>query len=211
MGMVNFMRGVAIGFSIAAPVGPIAILCIRRTLTDGWLMGLISGLGAATADMIYGGVAAFGLRAVSDFLLIQHVWFRILGGLFLIFLGIRIALSNPTEGKNYNSGKSVPGTFLTTLILTLSNPVTILSFAAIYSGFGFGYQIESITESTWMIFGVFLGSSLWWVILSGVVGILRSRFTKPLLMWINRFSGGAITVFGIVIVLAVLKPEISGW
>jgi len=201
--MANFMRGVVIGFSIAAPVGPIALLCIRRTLSDGWLVGLISGLGAATADMIYGGVAVFGLRAVSDFLLVQHIWFRTLGGLFLIFLGIRIALSNPTERKEPNPGKSIPGTFLTSLILTLSNPVTILSFAAMYSGFG--VQTGSFTDSTLMIFGVFLGSSLWWFILSGVVNILRTRFTKPLLVWINRLSGGAITVFGIVIVLAVLN------
>lgn len=200
-----FLKGVAIGFSIAVPVGPIGILCIRRTLNDGWWSGLTSGLGAATADMLYGSIAAFGIRAVSEFLLDQQMWIRILGGFFLVFLGIRIILSNPSGMEVQSSRRGLLAAFFTTLILTLSNPLTIVSFAAMFTGFDLVSQGVTLSDSTLMVLGVFLGSSLWWFILSGGVNILRTRLDVSLLKWVNKISGGVIAAFGIVIIFSVIS------
>ena len=200
-----FFRGVAIGFSIAAPVGPIGILCIQRTLRDGWLTGMLSGLGAACADMVYGGIAVVGIRAVSEFLLGQQVWIRIVGGLFLIYLGIRTIFSIPTEGEIPTSQRGLLGAFISTFLLTLTNPVTILSFGAIFAGFGLLNQGVSYSVSAMVVLGVFCGSGLWWFILSGGINLLRSRFNVSLLKWVNRLSGGVITTFGSIIILTVLK------
>lgn len=200
-----FMRGVAIGFSIAAPVGPIGILCIRRTLNDGWSIGMLSGLGAACADMVYGGIAAFGISAVSEFLLSQQVWIRTIGGFFLIYLGIRTIFSIPSEGEMPDSRRGLLGAFLSTFLLTLTNPMTILSFGAMFAGFGLLNEGVSYSVSTLMVLGVFLGSGLWWLVLSGGVSLLRARFSVSLLKWVNKFSGGIITVFGIVILLGAFQ------
>jgi threonine/homoserine/homoserine lactone efflux protein len=200
-----FMKGLAIGFSIAVPVGPIAILCISRTLKDGWGLGLTSGFGAATADMLYGGIAAFGIRAVSEFLLDQQMWIRLLGGLFLTFLGIRIIFSTLSEVEIPSSRRGLLSAYLSTLVLTLSNPLTILSFGAVFAGFDLISESVSYSDSIMMVFGVFLGSSLWWFILSSGVSILRARFNDSLLKWVNRLSGGVIITFGIIIILSVLK------
>jgi threonine/homoserine/homoserine lactone efflux protein len=200
-----FMKGLAIGFSIAVPVGPIAILCISRTLKDGWGLGLTSGFGAATADMLYGGIAAFGIRAVSEFLLDQQMWIRLLGGLFLTFLGIRIIFSTLSEVEIPSSRRGLLSAYLSTLVLTLSNPLTILYFGAVFAGFDLISESVSYSDSIMMVFGVFLGSSLWWFILSSGVSILRARFNDSLLKWVNRLSGGVIITFGIIIILSVLK------
>lgn len=194
----------AIGFSIAAPVGPIGILCIRRTLNDGWSMGMMSGLGAAFADMVYGSIAAFGISTVSEFILGQQMWIRILGGLFLIYLGIRTIFSTPSEKEIPSSRRGLLGAFLSTFLLTLTNPLTILSFGAMFAGFGLISEGVSYSVSTMMVLGVFLGSSLWWFFLSGGVSLMRARFSVPFLKWVNKFSGGIITVFGMVILLGAL-------
>lgn len=199
-----FMKGVAIGFSIAAPVGPIGILCIHRTLSDGWSTGMLSGLGAACADMVYGGIAAFGIRAVSEFLLGQQVWIRTVGGLFLIYLGIRTIFSVPSEGEMPSSQRGLLGAFLSTFLLTLTNPMTILSFGAMFAGFGLLNEGVGYSVSALIVLGVFLGSGLWWFILSGGISLLRTRFNISLLKWVNKFSGGIITIFGIVILLSAL-------
>jgi threonine/homoserine/homoserine lactone efflux protein len=200
-----FLRGVAIGFSIAAPVGPIGILCIHRTLSDGWSTGMLSGLGAACADMVYGGIAAFGIRAVSEFLLSQQVWIRTVGGLFLIYLGIRTIFSVRLEREIPSSQRGLLGAFLSTFLLTLTNPVTILSFGAMFAGFGLLTEGVSYSVSALIVLGVFLGSGLWWFLLSGGVNLLRTRFNISLLKWVNRLSGGVITTFGIIIILSMIK------
>jgi threonine/homoserine/homoserine lactone efflux protein len=199
------LRGVAIGFSVAAPVGPIGILCIHRTLSDGWSTGMLSGLGAACADMVYGGIAAFGIRAVSEFLLNQQVWIRTVGGLFLIYLGIRTIISVPSEREMPSSQRGLLGVFLSTFLLTLTNPMTILSFGAMFAGFGLLNEGVSYSVSGLIVLGVFLGSGLWWFLLSGGVNLLRTRFSVSLLKWVNRLSGGVITTFGVIIILSALK------
>jgi threonine/homoserine/homoserine lactone efflux protein len=192
------LKGMLIGFSIAAPVGPIGVLCIRRTLAEGRLVGLATGLGAATADAFYGFVAAFGLTFISTFLVSQQFWLRAIGGAFLLYLGIRTFLSRPATDSTAGSGRGLPGAYATTLLLTLTNPLTILSFAVVFAGLGLGSTSGDYLTAALLVAGVFLGSACWWLILSGGVSLLRARFTYTGLWWVNRISGILILMFGIV-------------
>ncbi len=202
---ISFLiRGLLIGLSIAAAVGPISILCIQRTLERGQLYGLVSGLGAATADAFYGSIAAFGLTVISTFLLNQHLWIRLLGGIFLLYLGIKTFTRRPAEKAAVAQAHSFPGAYLSTLLLTLTNPTTILSFIAIFAGIGVGGASKSYLSAATVVGGVFLGSALWWVILTGGVSLLRKRFTPRWLLWINRCSGIGILLFGIIALFSVL-------
>ena len=166
------ISGLIIGFSIAAPVGPIGVLCIRRTLAEGRLHGLISGLGAATADAMYGCIAAFGLTFISGALVRQQVWLRLLGGTFLIFLGVKTVLAKPSEKLSSEKRTGLLGAYGSTFFLTLTNPMTILSFAAIFAGIGLGSAVADYSSAALLVFSVFAGSALWWLILSGTVGLL---------------------------------------
>jgi threonine/homoserine/homoserine lactone efflux protein len=220
------LRGLLIGVSIAAPVGPIGILSIRRTLTDGLLIGVLTGLGAATADAIYGAIAGFGLTFVSSLLIQQGFWLRAVGGLFLCYLGIRIFLSQPSrEAANLSvkpsvqpyaqenaqenwqekdhqvmgrSVKTLAGAYFSTVFLTLTNPATILSFAAVFAGLGLANRQNSYPEATVLVLGVFLGSALWWLLLCGAVSLFRARFDAARLRWLNRVFGFMLLTFGII-------------
>lgn len=193
-----FFRGLIIGFSIAAPVGPIGVLCIRRTLADGRLSGLVSGLGAATADMLYGCVAGFGLTFISSFLVGQQLWLRLFGGVFLLYLGIKTLLSKPSEQAAKASGTGLLGAYVSTFLLTVTNPLTIISFVAIFAGLGLANTSGSYSSAFILVLGVFLGSAAWWLLLTGGVGLLRTKFNTQGLLWVNRISGMVITVFGAV-------------
>src|SRR5918997_6693891 len=157
-----------IGFAIAAPVGPIGVLCIRRTLAEGRLSGLVSGLGAATADAVYGAVAALGLTFVTEFLIGGEAWLRLVGGAFLVFIGVRTFLARPVERAAPSARSGLPGAYASTFFLTLTNPTTILSFAAIFAGLEVaGDASGSALSAMLLVLGVFLGSAAWWVVLSG--------------------------------------------
>jgi threonine/homoserine/homoserine lactone efflux protein len=196
------LRGLVIGFSIAAPVGPIGVLCIRRTLADGRAFGLLSGLGAATADAIYGCIAGFGLTLVSDFLVDQQVWLRLVGGVFLLYLGVKTFLSKVAKEAAPVKGVGLAGAYASTLFLTLTNPMTILSFVGIFAGMGLA---ESSTRGAALtVLGVFLGSALWWLALSGVVGLFQDRVGQGLLRWVNRISGAVIAGFGALALLSLV-------
>ena len=196
------VRGIVIGFAIAAPVGPIGVLCIRRTLADGRAAGLATGLGAATADAIYGAMAAFGLTALTDLLVGGQTWIRAIGGVFLIYLGIRTMSAEPAERAARLRGPGLVGAYATTFMLTLTNPMTILSFAAIFATIGIGASGYDLGPAVSLVLGVFLGSALWWLSLSGVVGLLRSRFDMARLGWVNRISGGIIIAFGLAAIVS---------
>ncbi len=202
MNLEFLARGLLIGFSIAAPVGPIGLLCIRRTLADGRAVGLLSGLGAATADALYGAVAGFGLTFVADFLAEQRVWLRLVGGLFLLYLGLRTFLAGPAERAATARGFGLLGAYASTFALTLTNPTTILSFAAIFAGLGVAGASAGYRSAGLLVLGVLLGSALWWCLLSGGVGFFRDRVTTRALRWINRLSGAMILAFGVVALLS---------
>ena len=202
MGLEFLAGGLLIGFSIAAPVGPIGLLCIRRTLAEGRAVGLLSGLGAATADSLYGAVAGFGLTFVADFLAEQRVWLRLVGGLFLLYLGLRTFLAGPAERAATARGFGLLGAYASPFALTLTNPTTILSFAAIFAGLGVAGASAGYGSAGLLVFGVLLGSALWWCLLSGGVGFFRDRVTPRALRWVNRLSGAMILAFGVVALLS---------
>lgn len=206
-------RGWLLGLAIAAPVGPIGILCIKRSLTQGWRFGLVSGLGAATADGIYGCIAGFGLTVVSQFLVAQQFWLQLVGGLFLIYLGIRTlreALAQATHLDDNPPEDNTPSrplevslfkAYSSTLLLTLTNPVTILSFAAMFAGLGM--TTSNRIGSSLLVSGVFSGSACWWLLLCSGVSLLRQRIASKQLRWINGASAGILLVFGIGAVMAI--------
>lgn len=196
------VKGIVLGFSIAAPVGPIGVLCIRRTLAEGRAAGLVSGLGAATADAIYGGVAGFGITFVSSLLISQQVWLRLVGGAFLCYLGVKTFLATTAESAAAVRGDGLIGAYASTFFLTLTNPMTILSFAAIFAGLGVASAGGNYLSAGVLVLGVFLGSALWWLILSGGVSLFRSGFNLRGLRWLNRISGGIITTFGLFALLS---------
>ncbi|MEI6777036.1 MAG: LysE family transporter [Chloroflexales bacterium] len=198
------LRGVLVGFAIAAPVGPIGVLCIRRTLADGRMTGFVSGMGAATADMIYGMVAALGLTAVADLLTGVSLWTRLLGGIFLCYLGARTFFEAPSERPATAGARGLLGAYASTLALTITNPATIISFAGVFAGMGVASGVSGYGDALLLVAGVFSGSALWWVLLSGGVSLLRSRVTPNLLRWVNRGAGMIILVFGAVALVSLL-------
>lgn len=190
------MKGIAIGFAIAAPVGPIGVLCIRRSLAEGRRVGLATGLGAATADAAYGAVAAFGLTAISQFLVGQMFWLGLMGGLFLCWLGVRTFMSRPQDRAEELGGRGCLPAYLSTTLLTLTNPMTILSFGVVFARFGLGASPDYPAASA-LVAGVFLGSATWWLMLSSGVGLCRSRVEVQWMQAVNRVSGAVIFAFGV--------------
>lgn len=203
MDVATLLTGLVLGFSIAAPVGPIGVLCIRRTLADGRLAGFVSGLGAATADAFYGAVAGFGLTAISSALVSQQLWLRAVGGLFLLYLGLKTLRSLPGDRPAAARGRrGLAGAYASTLALTLTNPMTILSFVAIFAGLGLGAGGTTAGGALMLVLGVFLGSALWWLCLSAGVGLFRLRLGPRTLRWANVLSGAIIIAFGVAALLS---------
>ena len=205
MDFIYLLKGLAIGFSIAAPpVGPISLLCIRRTLAKGSLYGFVSGLGTATADATYGCIAGFGLTIISNFLVNQQTWVRLIGGAFLCYLGVKTFLAKPGEQATSVEEDSLAGAYFSMLFLTLTNPLTIISFAAFFASLGLAGRHGNFASASVLVLGVFIGSALWWLILSTGVGLFRDKFNARALRWVNRISGGVITMFGVVAMVSVV-------
>lgn len=198
--MPVFLKGIVIGFSIAAPVGPIGIICIRRTLAEGRPAGILSGMGAASADLIYGVIAAFGLTVIQSALLSSAGWLKIIGGLFLLFLGGKTFFA-PTRSNPEiivpDKGKGLLSAYVNTFFLTLTNPVTILSFIAIFSAVSVSTNTGDNTSPFLLVVGVFLGSAAWWLTLSALVSFFRSRFNQGWMTGVNRIAGAIIVAFGL--------------
>ncbi len=191
-------KGLILGFSIAAPVGPIGVLCIRRTLSFGRNSGVISGLGAASADAFYGFVAGFGLTVISNFLINQQLWLSLIGGIYLCFLGIKSFNAKLASMSSDVENIGLWESYFSTLGLTLTNPVTILSFVAIFAGLGLVSSESSFLAAFYMVMGVFLGSAAWWLTLSGIVSLFRDKFNSQSMVWINRIAGVILLGYGIV-------------
>jgi len=191
-----FLSSWVIGMSIAAPVGPIGVLCMRRTLVYGWRLGFVSGMGAATADAFYGILAAFGLTALTAVLLDGVIVLQVVGGLFLLWIGWHTLNTKPTtptsELSDHDEVLSVPRAYGSILVLTLTNPMTILAFLGIFAGMAIG---EHWTEKVIVVVGVFAGSLSWWLLLSVGVSVLPVRPHHQL--WINRASGMLILLFAL--------------
>jgi len=204
IGLWLLSKGLMAGLAIAVPVGPVNVLCASRTLRKGRLSGLLSGFGAATADAFYGAIAGFSITFVIQFLKREEFWIRIFGGLLLIAIGVmyfrkppQSALKRPDDGADHSD-------FSSTLLLTLTNPTSILSFMAVLAGLGMEGQ-----RASWLtlllVAGIFCGSMLWWVILVLLVNRFRDRFDERAMCWMNRIAGFAIGGFGIATFLLGLR------
>lgn len=198
------LKGLILGFSIAAPVGPIGILCIRRTLASGMGYGLISGLGAATADAVYGMIAAFGLSLLTQLLIDHSTYLQFGGSLFLFYLGYSIIRAQPATKPAEAQGNNYRMAYFSTLVLTLTNPMTILSFGAVFAGVGL-IGGRDFADAASLVAGVFGGSALWWLVLSGTVHSVRSLVKGSVFLWINRLSGMIMLAFGLVTLLSLFK------
>jgi len=198
MEQVFFLKGIMIGFVIAAPVGPIGVLCARRTLLHGRRAGFFSGMGAATADSLYGFIAAFGLSFISDLLVAHQTALRLFGGSILVYLGVKAFAAHPVKKNELpKSARHYAGMYSSTFFLTLTNPMTIFSFAAVFAGFGLAGIKGSVLSSAILVLGVFLGSALWWLFLVGLFSLYGRRFQSHELVWVNRVTGVIITASGI--------------
>jgi len=204
MTVILFLKGVIAGVSMAVPVGPIGILCIRRTLLEGRLSGFVSALGLATADVVFGCIAGFGLTFVSDFLISQQVWLRLIGGIFLCIIGLRVLWSKFVERESTCGGKGLLGAYTSMFFLTLTYPMTVLIFLGIFAGLGIGNARGNYVAIAALVLGVFVGSILWWGILSSFIGALRDRFRTQNWQWVNKISGIVVIGFGLVVLLSLV-------
>jgi putative LysE/RhtB family amino acid efflux pump len=185
-------KSILIGLAIAAPVGPMSMLCIHRTLERGQPAGLVFGAGIAAADGTYAAVAAFGITAVSSALLAGTAWIRLLGALLLVYLGLRIALARPDARPATSVAASGIEAFATAYGLTITNPPTILYFASVFASFS---PLSSMLQAAGFSAGVFAGSMMWWVVLTSVVARSAHALQPPVMIWINRGSGALLIVF----------------
>jgi threonine/homoserine/homoserine lactone efflux protein len=203
MELTIFLKGIFIGFAMTVPVGPIGIMCIRKTLTGGRLRGLIIGLGAATADFFYGCVAAFGLTIIEDTLVSQRIWIRLAGGALLLFLGVRTFRAKPADPKIPINSMGILRSYFTTVFLTLTNPLTIFAFIAVFAALGLGNGLRYFSASA-LVAGVFIGSCLWFLVLSSAVTLFKKRLDLVGLQWVNRISGVLIIFSGIIVMASLL-------
>jgi threonine/homoserine/homoserine lactone efflux protein len=199
-GLELLIRGILAGLIITAPVGPVNVLCVQRTVTKGWRSGLFSGFGSAVADTLYATVAGFSISFVIQFLLRELFWIRFFGGILLILLGVWYYFRPPQPVERKNGRESDTEDSASTFLLTLTNPTTILSFLAVLAALGLG-QSRPWYLTMLMVGGIFCGAMLWWVVLTGIANRLRDRFTTRGMLWMNRIGGLAIGAFGVITLL----------
>jgi threonine/homoserine/homoserine lactone efflux protein len=197
-----FLKGLIIGILVNAPLGPIGWLCVQRTLSKGKLYGLVSGFGAATADAIYSFIPAFGLTLLSSFLVEHQAWFRPIGGIFLCGLGVKAFFSRSEKTPVAEIKISYFGAYISTLFLTLVNPLLILVFTAIFAGLSIVNSSADYSASTILVLGIFIGSGLWWLVLSSITATFREKLSSGIVLWMKKISGLAIVAFGILVLVS---------
>ena len=201
-----FIQGMIIGLTLAVPVGPISFLCIQRAVTGGRLHGIISGIGVASADSFYAGVTLFGLTAISGLIIAHQFSLRLAAGVVLILVGIRIFLSIPASLSRKTGHETYLKDYLSMVAIAIANPLTLIFYVAILPGFGVVFHENSVLSVSEFVGGVFFGSTLWWIILCGSIGSVRSRISDDHLRLINRVSGVLIVIFGLGMVLLITIP-----
>ena len=201
---VFFFTGIFTGFIIAAIPGPIGIICLQRTLEKGRMVGLVSGLGTATADSIYCFIAGFGVKYISDLLIEEKVWLQLIGGLFLVILGIRTIFARPVKKQLHPAGTGLLKAYSSMFLLTITNPLTILLFAGIIAGLGMGESGSDYARIITFVPGVFIGSVLWWLIMSTGISLFHEKVNDNLIIWINRFAGVTIIIAGVISLINII-------
>jgi threonine/homoserine/homoserine lactone efflux protein len=200
---IFFLKGLIIGFAMAVPIGPIGIMCIRKTLAEGHSRGLIIGIGAATADSLYGSIAAFGLTFISDMITGQHFWVSLIGGGLLLFLGMRTSLAKGKDPISPSDNKDFWGSYVSAFFLALTNPLTIFAFVAVFAAFGLGHKLVIISACI-LVLGVFAGSCLWFLTLGYVATLFRKKLDAGGLRWVNRISGVLIILSGVAALVSLI-------
>jgi threonine/homoserine/homoserine lactone efflux protein len=198
------IRGLIIGFTIATAVGPITLLVIRRTIDHGGWYGFASGLGVATADASYAAVAAFGLTAITTFLVSVHVLLGIVGGAVIVLIGLQTMRTRPTGPAVDTARPGMASAFVSIYALTMTNPLTIVLYAGVFAGIGLAAG-SSFADAAVVTLAAWLGSTLWWVILCSIVGWARGRVSTTVLLWVNRVSGAALVALGVLAIVSVLR------
>jgi threonine/homoserine/homoserine lactone efflux protein len=191
-----FIQGIIIGLTLAVPVGPIALICIQRTLTDGRFHGILSGIGVATADSFYAAVTVLGLTMISGVIIAHQFLFRFLAGIVLIFIGVRVFLSLPSCISTKTEHETYFKDYLSMVAIAIANPLTLVFFLVVLPGFGIVINNTAFLSAAEFVAGVFLGSTVWWIFLCGTIGSMRSRFSEKTLGLINRISGVLISLCG---------------
>ena len=201
-----FIKGFIIGFTIAASIGPIGILCVRRSLAHGYLAGFFSGMGVATADGFYGAIAAFGLTFVSSFLIQQQMWLQVIGIVFLVYLGVKTLVEKPADNttSEVKSG-GLLGDYVSILFLTIVNPMTILLFTGIFAGLGVAKESESYVSALMITLGVFTGSAMLYFLISVIFGVFGRKLNSHVIILVNKISGSIIIGFAIITVISMIK------
>ena len=207
--VVYIFRGMLIGLMVSVPLGPMGVLIIQKTLHKGALSGFIAGMGAACADLFYATVAAFGLGFVINTIKTHEVILQIVGGIFLLIMGLNIYFANPLKqikARRRVTKKGLLGDFLSLFFLTVSNPVTVVVFMAVFAGMSVFGESSSMLGELLVVMGVLLGGGVWWYTLSTLVNIFRKKFRLRVLITINRVSGLVITILGALVILAAFAP-----
>jgi len=189
------LKGLAAGLAIAIPVGPVNVLVASRSLVFGRRSGIVSGLGAASADTLYGSIAGFSITFIIQFLQREQFWIRVIGGLLLMAIGV-MYFRKPPQALSARRNGGGHSDFVSTLLLTLTNPTTVLSFLAVLAGLGLGAEGPG-WPTLLLVGGIFCGSMLWWIVLTEIVHRMRDRFDAGTIGWMNRIAGLAIGAFGV--------------
>lgn len=207
--VVYIFRGMLIGLMVSVPLGPMGVLIIQKTLHKGALSGFIAGMGAACADLFYATVAAFGLGIVVNIVKTHELILQLVGGIFLLIVGLKIYFDNPLKqikARKRVTKKGLLGDFLSLFFLTVSNPVTVIVFMAVFAGTSVFGDSPTLVKEIMVLLGVVLGGSAWWYAVSTLVNIFRKRFKLRVLITINRVSGIIITILGGLVILAAFEP-----
>ncbi len=191
-----FVQGIVIGLTLAVPVGPIALICIHRTVSDGRLHGILSGMGVATSDSFYAAITVLGLTFISGVIISQQYLFRFLAGIVLILVGIRIFMSVPLCVSIKTVHETYLKDYLSMVAIAIANPLTLIFFLIMLPGFGIVIDCTSFVSAAEFVAGVFFGSTVWWIILCGAIGSVRTHLGRKTLRLINRVSGLLISCCG---------------
>jgi threonine/homoserine/homoserine lactone efflux protein len=200
-----FIKGIIIGILVSAPLGPIGIMCIQRTLNRGYMVGFISGLGAASADIIFAVIAGFGFSIIINFIEEKHIYFQILGGIFVLYIGYRIFNTNPVKQLRLQRLNKTRLTqdFGSIFLLTISNPMSIFLFLAIMAALNVANELLSFFELSILIAGISGGAVLWWFVLASIANRFRNKIRLRSIWWLNKITGSVVFLIGLVVILSV--------
>jgi threonine/homoserine/homoserine lactone efflux protein len=199
MDLHSFLEGFIIGIVVSVPLGPLGILCIKRTVNKTWKSGFISGLGVATSDTFYAIIAGFSLTIIINFIRQYEIWFKILGACMVVLLGLYIFLSNPAKDiqRFKRKGASYLQDYMTAVLLTLSNPLAVFVFLAIFTSYSVVLKMSHLLDAFLIIGGIYLGASTWWFGLTGAAYLFKHKLTINTIWWANKIIGFAVILFAV--------------